>query len=183
MRPLPITTPAGFIQHTAVPLPFLEHGEIYQYPEPTDRNITVSRTINALREELSPLRAELMPHLAVKVTVIDISDLINCGLCHVFATLVKGFLTEVGIELTFVGDPFHIWLYDPVESVHYDAFFTLGTRYRADLDGGYCDDPDVGQGWGLERLCAEYTDYESKLHDVRTLLRTRNPMSAFLIGV
>lgn len=176
----PITTAEGMTKHASIPLPFIEEGEEYQTPADTVRNRLISNAINELREELKPLRPKLLRYMAVKATVTDITDLINCGLCHTFAALVRGHLELMGVELVLQGDPFHVWLYDPVESVHYDAHFTLGTRYREDLDGGYCADPDVGEPWTRERVSAEYTDFEFKLRSVCTLLCESNPESHFL---
>lgn len=174
----PITTVEDMTTYASFSYPFLEEGERYQPPEQTPRNLVVSKAINALRDELAVVSKELMPLMVVSATPSNISDIINCGLCHTFATLVHGYLSLVGVALTIQGDPFHVWLYDPVDNIHYDAHFTLGTRYREDLDGGYC--PVNSLGWTQERLRDEYHQYDTYLTKVCALIKKHNPESPFL---
>jgi hypothetical protein len=157
-----------------------ESKEGYQLPEPTSRHALITKIIGELRDELKPLKSQLLKHLAVDITVNDISDLINSGLCHVFAMMVKARVELAGIELELHGDPFHVWLHDPKDGYHYDAFFVLGTRYRDELDGGYCADDD-GECWDRERLRAEYPEFESKLRQVWETIHAKDPESPFLV--
>lgn len=176
----PITTSELLSAHAKHAYPFLEEGEVYLAPELTQRNLLITRTINELRGVLSPLKPKLLKHMAVKATVTDITDLINCGLCHTFAALVKGQLSLMGVDLVLLGDPFHVWLCDPVDGIYYDAHFTMGTRYREDIDGGYSFDRDAGEPWSREKLGMEYTDFEFKLAAVCKLIRNADPECSFL---
>lgn len=174
----PITTVEDMATYASFSYPFLEEGESYHPPEQTTRNLVVSRAINALRDELAPLSKELAPLMVVVATPTNVTDIINNGLCHTFATLVRGYLSLVGVALNVEGDPFHVWLYDPVENIHYDAHFTLGTRYREDLDGGYS--PVNSLGWTQARLREEYHQYNDYLTKVCALIKKHNPESPFL---
>lgn len=176
----PITTTDLFNAHAKLPYPFLEEGESYLTPTLTPRNQLITRTINELRSVLSPLRSKLLPFMAVKATVTDITDLVNCGLCHTFAALVRGQLELMGVDLILLGDPFHVWLCDPVEGIHYDAHFTMGTRYREDIDGGYSLSRDAGEPWTREHLASEYEDFEYKLAAVCKIIRNADPECSFL---
>ncbi|QXO11000.1 hypothetical protein pEaSNUABM54_00174 [Erwinia phage pEa_SNUABM_54] len=164
-----LLTPSQQLAHANLPWPFLEEGEQYRLPEPTQRQMIVSATIARTRDDFESIREQLIPKMAVKCTPKDISDVINCGFCHVFARIVSNRVAGAGIELKYTGDPFHVWLYDTLDDINYDSFYAMGTYYRDELDGGY----GLGRvvDWDLDRVRVEYPLHDELYAEVSALIK------------
>jgi len=167
-----LLTPSQQLTHANIPWPFLEEGEQYRLPEPTQRQMIISATIARTRDDFERVRESLLPLMVVTCTPKDISDVINCGLCHVFARIVSERVKCAGIELKYTGDPFHVWLYDTIDDLNYDSFYAMGTYYRDELDGGY----GLGRivDWDLDRVRKEYPKHESLYAEIKTLLNAKD---------